>query len=623
MFRFDSADPALLAGTLDLGRTQASVDAVTVVADPLGFAATVTLRFSQNETTTLNQCLVRVINDRPRPERDPLVITPQSIRDVLLASGEDEIVPLFWRKQQKRAAALAMVGTVLHAHRGLCEDFLSIATVAPYRIGVCADIEVRPDADLEKVQAEVYHQIERYLSAPIRYHTLEEMLQKGRQPDEVFNGPFIDFDFRHGGQLVFTKPGFITDEDLAAAELRRHVYVSDIINIVVDIEGVDAIHDVQLRTYDQNGVAFGLSAKWSLAVPADHQPVFYMDASKILFLRAGIPYRAQLTEFERTLDYLRGLDRRELYVPPDQTLPVPIGRWRHPDAFYTVQNDFPATYKIGAAGISDSESQERIARARQLKGYLAFFDQLLADYLSQLANLRQVYSLDKSLTRSWFSQYMTGISGSLKPFEDEIIINKATLADDVARTRLTESEEDFLDRRNRVLDHLMARFAERFADYALLSFRLSGDRLKTSNELIQDKIDFLKGYPKLSRERGQGANIRPAKVWDCDNISGLERRAGRLLGIASLDRRDLHCGGHFGAFFATPKVANATAFRVVIRDTGGRQLFASNETFPSPDEALKAAQSAYPKLRDEGAFDISAGQGTTTFTLKIVSGRRR
>ncbi|HEV8389824.1 MAG TPA: hypothetical protein VGQ35_08270, partial [Dongiaceae bacterium] len=230
-------------------------------------------------------------------------------------------------------------------------------------------------------------------------------------------------------------------------------------------------------------------------------------------------------------------------------------------------------------------------------------------------------SLDPSLTRSWFSQYMTGIAGSVADFDTEIIIDKAALADDMARTRLTESEEDFLDRRNRALDHLIARFAERFADYALLSFRLSGDRLKTSSELIRDKIDFLAGYPRLSRERGQGANIRPedpAQIWDSDNISGLERRAGRLLGIDDLTRRNLHCDGHFRKLFGTLKSGNV--FRVVIRDSGNKLLFSSSETFADADAALKAAEQLYPKLRDEGAFDISAGQGTTTFTLKIVSG---
>ena len=617
----DSADPALTDGTLDLSAAIAEVESVSVSSRPGGFAVRLTLKMAEGGTVTLEDCTLRVIEDRPRPGEDPLDVTAQAVRGVLLAAGGDDLVPLFWKKQRRRAGTLRAVACALHAHRGLCEDFLSIATVAPQRVGICADIEVTPGADLEKVQAAVYHGIEKYLSAPVRYRTLREMLEEGREADEVFNGPFVDFAFTCDGAPVFTKPGFVTDADLAASELRRRIHASDIINIVVDIEGVEAIRNVQLRAYDATGRAVGGSAKWTLQVPPDHQPVFHHAGSKILFHRAGIPYRAQATEFERTLDHLRALDRREVYVPPDQVLPMPVGRWRHLDAFYSVQHDFPATYKIGTAGISDTEPPERIARARQMKGYLAFFDQVLADYLGQLANLRRLYSLDRDLTRSWFSQKMTGIAGSLAAFDDEFYTDKAAIADEETRTRLNESEEVFFERRNRVLDHLIARFAERFADYALLSFRLSGDRLKTSAELIEEKIDFLSAYPKLSRERGQGANIRPespALIWDSDNISGLERRAGMLLGINNLARRDLHCAGHFGALLSTLK--SGDAFRVAIRDAENRLLFASAETFADRETALDAAAQAYPALRDEDAFEIAAEQGTTTFRLSITSG---
>ncbi|MGE0665174.1 MAG: hypothetical protein AB7O49_01345 [Sphingomonadales bacterium] len=616
---FDITDPAF--GTIDLSRDLASIDSVAVTTVQAGFSVKLAVTLTGGQSLTFDPCILRVIEDRPRPDKPALNITAQTVRPVLLAAVADDLVPLFWQKQQRRAQALAAVSRVLHAHRGLCEDYLSIATVTPFRVGICADIEVKPEADMELVQAQVFHAIEKYLSAPVRYHTLEEMLADGRQPDEIFNGPFIDFDFTVGGQQVFTKPGFITDEDLAASELRRKVQASDIINIVVDIDGVEAISNLQLRAYDAAGLPGGPAAKWTLAVPAGHQPVFYMEASKILFHKAGIPYRAQVTEFERTLDYLRGLDRRELYVPPDQILPVPIGRWRNPDAFYSVQHDFPATYKIGTARISDTESPERIAKARQLKGYLTFFDQILADYLGQLANLRRLYSLDKTLTRTWFSQFVTETAGSLDAFPDEFYVEKAALADETTRTRLTETEEEFLDRRNRALDHLIARFAERFADYALLSFRLSGDRLRTSAQLIGDKIDFLADYPKLSRERGQASNLIPEKsadVWNTENVSGLERRAGRLLGIDDLTRRDLACAGHFAALFGTQKQGNQ--FRVTIRDAGNQLLFASQELFATEQAATDAATKAYADLRDEGAFSIAESQGTTTFTMAIVAG---
>jgi len=643
----DCDDPAFRNGTLDLRRDMKGIGAVSVSPHTLGFKASIELKFTDddNDNVTLSQCLVRVIDARPRPDLDPVQVTAEFLRSVLQGEGDDDLVPLFWTKQQRRSQALEAVTCVLNAHRGLCEDFLSIDTVTPYHIGVCADIEVTPEADLELVQATVYHEIEKYMSAPVRYQSLEEMLTAGYQPDEIFNGPFVDFELTCAGATVFTKPGFITDEDLAASELRRTVHASDIINIVVDIEGVEAIRNLQFQVYDRNGISVGQSAKWSLPVPPDHQPVFYMAVSKILFHKSGIPYRAQVTEFDRTLEYLRGLDRRALYVPADQILSVPIGRWRHLDAFYSVQHDFPETYKIGPAGISEAratdealkqndhylagELPERIAQARQLKGYLSFFDQVLADYLGQLANLRCIYSLDKTLTRTWFSPYMTGIAGSLDEFEDEFYTDKISLSDEITRTRLNETEEVFLDRRNRVLDHLIARFAERFADYVLLSFHISGDRLKTSAQLIDDKIDFLAEYPRLSRERGQAANIRPqrnAEVWNSNNISGLERRVARLLGITAEDdggnvlpaRRNLHCDAHFEKLFRTQKEGDK--FRLVIRDAANRILFSSAETFADTASAMDAAAKSYQKLRDEGAFAIAATQGTTTFTLSIVSG---
>jgi hypothetical protein len=619
---FDSSDPALADGSLDLGVDLKKVDAIRSFAkSPEGYAVHLRLGMQRNRQVDLGPCVLRVREDRARADRPALSVTDQEIKKILLASDGDDLVPLFWEKQQRRARALAAVGCALHAHRGLCEDFLSIDTVAPFQIGICADIEVKADADLEEVQAKVYHEIEKYLSAPVRYRTLEEMLSEGRQPDEIFNGPFVDFEFKCGDEPIFTKPGFITDDDLAASELRRKVYASDIINLVVDIDGVEAIRNLQILPYDKNGRAMGPAAKWTLDVPPDHQPVFFMEASKILFHKAGIPYRAQPTEFKRTLDHLRAMDRREVYVAPDQILPVPVGNWRNLDIHYPVQHDFPGTYKIGAAGISDTEDHRRIAKARQLKGYLAFFDQILADYLGQLANLRRLFSLDRGLGQTYFSQYVTDIAGSLDVFEDEFYIDKAKLSDDVVRTRLTETEEAFLERRNRLLDHLIARFAERFSDYALLSFRLSGDRLKTSAQLIDDKIDFLSEYPRISRNRGQGANIRPsdpADVWDSENISGLERRAGRLLGIDKLMRRDLNCGKHFADLFATRKSGNQ--FHVVIRDRDRKELFSSRQSFASRPAALAAAAKIYPGMRDEDAYRIAATQGATTFVMSLVSG---
>jgi hypothetical protein len=621
LLRFELPEGALPERSL-LASDIAAIDQVAVSgAAGGGFRADIDVTLADGRKSRLEGCRIRARTQRTRPGHPPIIVTAQAVRAVLAAATADGLVPMFWEKLQRRTDALVAIECVLHAHRGLCEDYLSIATVAAHRIGICADVEVTADADLERVQAEVFHAIETYLSPPLRYSTLQEMLDAGLQPDAIFNTPFIDFGFTCGGDAVFTKPGFITDADLAATELRTEVRASDIINAVSEIEGVEAIRNLQLRPYDRFGNPAGPSASWLLKVPSGRQPAFFQEGSKLLFHRAGIPFRAQASEFERTLDYLRGAARRDVYVAPDQTLPMPAGRRRDLAAYESVQHDFPETYRIGRAGISQTEGAERIAKARQFKGYLTIFDQLLADFLGQLANLRILYSLRPDLSRTWFSQFVDRTAGSLGTFADEFYIDKDATGDDLQRARLTESDEAFLERRSRALDHMVARFGERFPDHVTLAFRESGDRLAAQEALIQDKIRFLADHPALSRSRGQGANVRPedpAQVWDSANVSGFERRAGRLLGIDDLSRRDLRSATQFDALFA--EEGNGGAFRVRIDDAGGQALFTSAETFPDAATASAAAEKLYAVIREEEAFHVAETQGATTFTLTGGSG---
>lgn len=622
--RFDCRDPALADGSIDTGKELASINKATVTGEDTGFAATIEIGLKGGSKAELPNCTVRLRRPPVRPGRPELSINSNAVNALLSSIDRDALVPQFWRKLQQRRVTLAAIQAVLHANRGLCEDFYSIDTVTPYRIGICADVEVSPDADMERVQAELFHAIENYLSPPVRYQTLAEMLEAGLQPDRIFNGPFVDFAFKVGERPIFTKPGFISDETLEATKIRRTVRSSDIINLAVDIEGIDAIRDVQLRAYDPTGLAIGASDKWTLSVPSGRQPVFFADGSKLLFHRAGIPYRAQPSEYAATLSYLRAMSRREVYVPPDQVLAPPAGQWRRLADYHSIAHDLPEAYGVGRARLARSEGEARIAQARQLKGYLAFFDQLLADYLGQLANARRLLSLDPSLTRTWFTQAIPDAAGTLSnDFAAEFYVDPSALKDDIVRTRLSESSEDYLDRRSRALDHLIARFAERFADYAAMMFRRSGDRTAVAEEVIDDKIAFLSDYPKLSRDRGQAANVetgKSASSWDCDNISGLERRAARLLGIDSCQRRNLQDASHPDRLFSYS--GGAGNVRIRIGDADGILLFESEEVFGDRDKARTAAMAAYVRLRDEGALAVQETEGTGTWSLKIVSGEK-
>ena len=156
---------------------------------------------------------------------------------------------------------------------------------------------------------------------------------------------------------------------------------------------------------------------------------------------------------------------------------------------------------------------------------------MLGNYFAQLGNVRQLFSLEPSVGQSYFTQVVEGVQE-----REGLYANPTTLATDIQN--LTEDNSIFLERRNQFLDHLLARFAENFNEYVWTMY--AHDRSNANLEVVRAKREFLREYPELSAHRGGAFNYMQSKqLWDTDNISGLSRRLGRLLGIRNVKRRNL------------------------------------------------------------------------------------
>lgn len=456
----------------------------------------------------------------------------------------------YYNKLQQTIKLIQQAKTTLHAHRNLCEDFKDIDTVTPVSIGFCADIEVRPETDIEQVLAEVYFQIEEYLNPDIKFYSLQEMVTKGIAAEDIFEGPKLQH-------------GFIDTEELMDTQLRSEIRISDIINLIMDIEGVVAVKNVLLSQYDKFGQPILPSQKWCLHLPPYHKPVLQVNFSKILFFKDNLPFKANAQETADILSVLRGINERAKLKGHANDWPAPEGTPYQLDEYYSVQYELPPTYGISKDGLSSTASPERKAQALQLRAYLMFYDQVLANFFSQLHHAKDLFSLDDTLQQTYFTQYITDvkdISLIYKKVKDLRTNLDVTLQDalkapkppgalppqDAANNNqhyeLIESLDTFYDRRNRFLDHLLARFAESFNEYVLMLYTITnGEKIKKENDkLIKDKIAFLKDYPVVSAERGKAFDyLSPS--WNTSNVSGLEKRVARLTGIADYNRRNLFC----------------------------------------------------------------------------------
>ena len=196
---------------------------------------------------------------------------------------------------------------------------------------------------------------------------------------------------------------------------------------------------------------------------------------------------------------------------------IPLGTYRHPERYYSFQNHFPTVYGISESGLSGVADERRKALAYQLKAYLLFFDQVMANYFAQLNHVKDLFSTDANLHRTYFYQVVDSFADYNKIYGTGNVVD--TIQNDVEDER---DKNTLIDRRNRFLDHLIARFAERFNDFAYIMYESFGS---SPESMITHKCEFLNTYPAISSERSIAYNYslkNDNDLWNTENVSGLE-----------------------------------------------------------------------------------------------------
>lgn len=279
---------------------------------------------------------------------------------------------------------LQKVRNSLMGHRNLCEDFHDLFILCKLPTGVCADIELEENADPEKTFIGIVEALQAFFSPAPRFYTLQQLLDKDKPMAEIFAGRPHNLGQSHG---------FVDTEEFEKISRRKEIHLSDVFNVIFQVAGVKAVRDLQIRFCPQEGQDQKY-AGWNIKIPDNHIPVFSTACSGFRFVRNGVALSLAVEKFEGLFDL--GFSEKFQYRAPSPYLDgeIPAGYYHQELAsFYSVQNDFPRVYGIQEGGLSKDAPPARQAQALQLKAYLLFFDQLLANYLSQLKNIRSLFSL--------------------------------------------------------------------------------------------------------------------------------------------------------------------------------------------------------------------------------------
>lgn len=321
------------------------------------------------------------------------------------------------------------------AHRNICEDVSQVVVLKPEPIEISAILDLYEETPVEDALAEIYYQLDDYFNHKITYTSFEKLQQDGWDLLKIFEMPSFD-----------KNKGFLNS--LCLEEYKSCYSMSKIQNLFSGVKGIRSVRNIVVRKNGiqitseqidiQEGCFAALSTVWdqaSITVLKNNLKVDYkIDQVKAL-------YKHRISEDAKFYVY-NDIHRRSAGGSKMDLL----------SDYASIQNTFPTVYGIGSYGLPSEASTDRVQYARQLQGFILFFDQILINHLANLVNIPQLFSYDptQATTKVAFPSMVPNVEdlvqGALKDMLHGLM------------------DDDFPQRKNRLLDHLLARFGERFVD---------------------------------------------------------------------------------------------------------------------------------------------------------------
>ena len=474
----------------------------------------------------------------------PLIIQQASI--LLLTLGTNGPTDQTILKQYNRRVTSAFETTrrvrrYMTHYRNLCELIAEYRAVRIQEIAFTANIEVAPGVDVENLLANIFFAVENYVAPEITTSSFSRVVELGQETESIFDGPLLDY-------------GLIPDDQLRPGIGLSKLYVSDIIRLIIQLRNPEAgdiqireqltnrsiiaVSNVSLALYlDNRSIISGAKDCLQLINSTRHIPRLSVQKSRVTFRRNNVEVAYDINRaielFKEKLAIATAIGQPET---PD--LPIPTGDSFPVGDYYPLQNDLPLTYGVGKSGLPATASMERKALAKQLKGYLFFFEQIIAGHFAQLANINSIFSANEKFKTTLYQQpiyqipgirdlFVNFIPGFIDPEADWINF-QADTENSYRRTLRSsaETEDQFLERRHRMLDHLLARLGEEMQLFTAMALRQSNvipnasalslpvlaaerqrKRLLTLFQLLKDKADFYYDVPWLNHSRAQAFGI--------------------------------------------------------------------------------------------------------------------
>jgi hypothetical protein len=420
------------------------------------------------------------------------------------------------------------------AHRALCEDIGAVTILDPIETIVHGRIEIGNEADPSDTLADALFALGLTLAPEPRRMSLDEKQAVDPESTDVFAGPLMLRGFIDDGELQPFPSIFTADQ---------------LIEVLAEVDGVLTVDHLAVQLRDDRHrftgahpipVPDNCALRLRTTPEHGHFTIRMFRNHARCEPDAG---RVRRRLAERWKQQRRTYPLRTEYA---ETYGIPKARYWDLEAYTSVQDQFPPVYGIGRGGLPPSPTASRSAQAKQLKGYLMPFDQMLADAFSQIAFIRQLFSIEAGGNTTYACQSLRDIVPN---------VNRLQLLRpdyEMQLEHLVAETDPVATRRNMILDLLLSFYALDLTP----PDGVPGDPREAATQaetLIVAKQTLLRHAATVTRDRGRGADyLRPAssrrmaraELLSCieldllDQESGEQHDIGRGAGPTPVDNPD-------------------------------------------------------------------------------------
>lgn len=430
-------------------------------------------------------------------------------------------------------------------NRNLGEALHEVRFLDARKLALDLQVVIDNDAIPEEVLAQAIVSMANYLEARVEFLTLDQMLAytKGNVA-QAFEGPIL-------------KHGFLPNSHLQAKF--TEIDPDKLILSIRNLDGLTSVIALKILTrLDANwqgSEAVWIGGNGKLQLKENEFPVFdLLDKFQFSVIQRQRPYSIDSHRLEEEIEHIRSINKSSKRAQKVYDLPIPIGKFRNLEQYYSIQYDFPSIYNL-RPGVNAYPNENASGGERnQLRGFLTIIDQILANYLAQLANLNALFSWDENVTRTYFFQ---GLEQSLENVLSLLVglpentqapdtmdateqnAFQLKLLDGLAQFKarmgsLRETKSEFLARRTLFLNHLLARFG---TDLAMYVAQLPAtDKENEPQNYITTAAKLLANFPRLSSRLGTGGNPLLGSK-ESEAIPGIQAWLEKLLAINANTRQ--------------------------------------------------------------------------------------